>query len=306
MRPSLTTDNQQPIIGNEIVELEGSRLWTTCTGRGLPLILCHGGPGLWDYLKPVAAMVDDLATVYRYDQRGCGRSQGDGPNTVEQNIQDLEALRVYWGLDRWIVGGHSWGATLAMGYARAYPERTQGLIYLSGTGVSSLWHTEYRAEVARRLGPEGQRALFEWIALYKQEPQDEEIERAFCQVAWSTDFSDLAQGRSMARQMFVPGLRINRTVNADLGADATRFAESGALAASLSELRAPALIVHGAADPRPFRFAADVARLLPESEFVLIPEAGHNPWLERPEPLREALRAFILKLTPETPDRSAP
>lgn len=58
----------------EIVNVPGSALWTACQGHGPALVCCHGGPGLWDYLEPVAAMVDDLATVYRYDQRSCGRS----------------------------------------------------------------------------------------------------------------------------------------------------------------------------------------------------------------------------------------
>lgn len=42
------------------------------------MVLCHGGPGLWDYLGPVSSMVEDLCTVHRYDQRGGGRSTTDG------------------------------------------------------------------------------------------------------------------------------------------------------------------------------------------------------------------------------------
>ena len=54
-------------------------LWTVRQGHGPALVCCHGGPGLWDYLEPVAAMLDDLVTVYRYDQRSCGRSTGGPP-----------------------------------------------------------------------------------------------------------------------------------------------------------------------------------------------------------------------------------
>jgi pimeloyl-ACP methyl ester carboxylesterase len=31
-----------------VVTDDGCRLWTTRTGTGDPLVLCHGGPGLWD------------------------------------------------------------------------------------------------------------------------------------------------------------------------------------------------------------------------------------------------------------------
>jgi len=78
---------------------------------------------LWDYLEPVAAMLDDLWTVYRYDQRSCGRSTGGPPYDVATAVADLDALREHWGLSQWIVLGHSWGATLALAYGLAIPPK---------------------------------------------------------------------------------------------------------------------------------------------------------------------------------------
>ena len=54
-------------------------LWTATDGRGQPMVLSHGGPGMWDYLEPLAEMVSDVAEVHRWDQRGCGRSTIAGP-----------------------------------------------------------------------------------------------------------------------------------------------------------------------------------------------------------------------------------
>ena len=88
----------------------------------MPLLLCHGGPGGYDYLEPVAALVDDLAEVHRFDQRGGGRSTPGGPWTVAALVDDMETLRRRFGHERWIVGGHSWGAHLALFYALAHPE----------------------------------------------------------------------------------------------------------------------------------------------------------------------------------------
>ncbi len=39
----------------EVVNVAGSSLWTVRQGSGPALVCCHGGPGLWDYLEPVAA-----------------------------------------------------------------------------------------------------------------------------------------------------------------------------------------------------------------------------------------------------------
>ena len=41
----------------EILQINGVRLWTAVQGEGIPMVLCHGGPGGYDYLGPVADMV---------------------------------------------------------------------------------------------------------------------------------------------------------------------------------------------------------------------------------------------------------
>ena len=71
---------------------------------------------MWDYLAPVAEMIDDLATVYRYDQRGCGRSSGGPPWTMEVALDDIEALRRGWAVEQWIVSGKQ--TSLTTGLAR--------------------------------------------------------------------------------------------------------------------------------------------------------------------------------------------
>jgi proline iminopeptidase len=111
------------------------------------MILCNGGPGCCDYLGPVAEMVDDLVHVYRFEPRGCGRSAMGGPYDLATSLADLEALRVHFGHDSWIVGGHSWGAFLALAYSLEYPGRAEKIVYLSGSGIQNdrEWHAAYLA-----------------------------------------------------------------------------------------------------------------------------------------------------------------
>lgn len=101
---------------------------------GVPFLFLHGGPGsgfrphyrsFFDG-KPVRLVV--------FDQRGCGQStpSGIGPaNTTEHLLQDIEALRRELGITQWLVGGHSWGTTLALLYALRYPERCRHLVLAS-------------------------------------------------------------------------------------------------------------------------------------------------------------------------------
>ena len=276
----------------ELVTTSDARFWTARTGRGPPLVWCHGGPGLWDYLGPVAAMTDDLLTSYRYDQRGCGRSSGGGPHTLARSVFDLETLRRHWRLDRFILAGHSWGAELALHYALEYPEHVARLVYLSGGGIDPMFRAEYRAERARRLGPDGERerkALE--AALLSQGTL--EAERRYYEIQWSTDFTDAATARERARSLFVPDLRVNRRINAELSADAGRVTLHTSMPMKLRSLRVPALVIHGSEDPRPAKAAAQVADLLPKGQFALIPGAGHYLWVEAPALLRETLREYV-------------
>ena len=129
----------------QFVPSDGARLWTISAGRGIPVVLCNGGPGCCDYLAPVAAMLDDIAQVIRFEGRGCGRSDLLPPYTIETCLADLEAVRQHYGVERWIVGGHSAGADLALAYALADPERVLGCICISGGRIHNdrEWHRIY-------------------------------------------------------------------------------------------------------------------------------------------------------------------
>ncbi|MET9021187.1 alpha/beta hydrolase [Actinopolymorpha sp. NPDC004070] len=117
------------------------------TGSGPALLLLPGGGGCGDYLAPVARQVDALVTTYRVEPRGCGRSTHDGNYELSTTLGDLEALRHLLGIERWIVGGHSHGAFLALAYALAHPERTTAVLYIAGAGLQNdrSWHAAYDA-----------------------------------------------------------------------------------------------------------------------------------------------------------------
>ena len=142
-------------MSENFVVSEGVSIWTARTGEGYPVMLCNGGPGCCDYLAPVAEMLDDMARVVRFEQRGCGRSQHAPPYNVETCLTDLENIRAHYGVDRWIVGGHSWGADLALIYALEHTRRVAGLLCISGGRVNNdrEWHAEYQ----RRKEQDGER-----------------------------------------------------------------------------------------------------------------------------------------------------
>ncbi len=279
----------------ERVKVNGVTLHVTRQGKGTPVVLCHGGPGGYDDLGPVAEMIDDIADVTRYDQRGSGRSDRRPPYDVATFVYDLEALRARWRIRKWVVGGHSWGASLALIYAARYPSRTRALLYISGTGLDPRWRTEYRRSRLARLSPE-ERTRYEQLSRMAAGATVRErgdIARERRQILEPTNYHDplaMPDRREDHDQL------INPDVNALVGEDHDRIALHPRFVTRVAQLPMPALVVHGASDPRPGWSAETVARTMADGAFVSLPEVGHYPWVERPELLRTALRQFLQAL----------
>ncbi len=277
---------------SELVNANGARLWTALQGRGRPMVLCHGGPGGYDYLGPIAAMVDDVCLVLRYDQRGSGRSEAIPPYTVDVFVEDLESLRTHFGLANWVVGGHSWGAGLALAYATRYPQHTRALVYLSGTGIDPRWHEEYQANRLACLS-EAERQEFEDLTRRLDASTDDEgigMQARRRHLSRRTDVFDAASvGDLPTFEEHPTSDEVNRLVGADWDA----YMQRPAFRKSVCSLTMPALLLHGDADPRPAHFAQALADSLTCADFGLIPRAGHYPWIEQPTLVRAALSRFL-------------
>ena len=272
----------------EEVSVAGATLWTVTQGVGAPLVLCHGGPGLSDNLGAVAAMLDDIALVHRYDQRGSGRSHSDGPFTVEAFVADLEALRAHWGHDGWIVGGHSWGANLALFYALAHPERTLGLVYIAGTGLRWGWQEDAMRRRLARLTDDEREELARLQS--RLSSRDDAVMERFLRLMWTTDFADRATSERLGEEPLYAFPR-NESVFLAASADYRTVLERG-VSEKLRQLDFPVLVVHGAHDTDPAR-VREVAETALRGRYVELSHSAHVPWLEEPEALGDVLRAFV-------------
>ncbi len=230
-------------------------------------------------------MLEPVTAVHRFDQRGCGGSEDTGDHTMGRAVADVEALRRHWGHDRWIVIGHSFGATLALEYAFAHPGRTAAVGYLSGVGVGD-WRAAYRDEWMRRTTVAQRERLAELEAGERSAREETEF-RTLC---WFTDHADPGDGRRWAAEDARAGFPINWAANRALMAGTRPDAD---VLARARELDLPCWFVHGDRDPRPSGTVRALAGVVPGARFRLIAGAGHHPWRERPGDLRQVLRELV-------------
>jgi proline iminopeptidase len=122
-----------PLTSEQLDVGDGHDVYVESVGRadGIPAVYLHGGPG--SGCQPDHRRLFDPERFHAvlFDQRGAGRSRPKGrreDNTLPHLIADMEKIREKFGFERWMVVGGSWGATLALAYAQAHPDRVTGIV----------------------------------------------------------------------------------------------------------------------------------------------------------------------------------
>lgn len=144
---------------------QGHLLYVEESGNpdGLPVVVLHGGPGGGSSPFMRRFFDPDRFRIIVFDQRGAGQSRplaGCFDNTTAHLIADMELLREVMGVERWLVFGGSWGATLALAYLAEHSQRVLGMV-LRGTFLCRPQDLDwlYSIRGAARLFPE----CWQWL-----------------------------------------------------------------------------------------------------------------------------------------------
>src|SRR5579863_3147714 len=93
----------------------------------------HGGPGgdHSSFKGPLTPLAERMQLVY-FDHRGQGRSARGDPATytLDENVEDMEALRQHLGLGPIVSIGTSYGGMVAMTHAARYPDAVSHLVLI--------------------------------------------------------------------------------------------------------------------------------------------------------------------------------
>ena len=269
-------------------EIHGRRF----DGDGPPAVLLHGGPGMSaSYLDPLVPLLAGVFSPILYQQRGLLPTTIDEPFTVETNVADAEAvIDAAAGGRAWIVG-HSWGGHLALHLLVSSPERIAGAIIVDPLGA----HLEVMEEFGKRLEApltDEERARFEEIEAREEagtSTAEESMESL--RIVWPSYFADPPTAPPM------PDIELVVPAFAGTMASVNAHAEAETLVRGLPAVPAeiPVLFVHGAASPMPVRASTESAKLIPHVEVEVIEGAGHFIWHERPDEVRDVVRAFVAR-----------
>ncbi|HXC16267.1 MAG TPA: prolyl aminopeptidase [Holophagaceae bacterium] len=263
--------------------------------NGKPVVFLHGGPGGGTGPKHRRFFDPRKYRIILFDQRGCGQSTPYAEvreNTTWDLVADIERVRTHLGVQRWQVFGGSWGSTLALAYAQKHPDRVSELV-LRGIFLLREWELRwFYQEGASRMFPE-QFAAFR-AAIPESEHGD--LAAAYAKRLFSND-PDVNLPAAKAWSIWegsVSKLLPDEAFAASYGQDATTlafariechyFAHKGWLESEDQLLRdapklkgIPGIIVQGRYDcVCPPQNAWDLHQAWPDSELIMVPDAGHS------------------------------
>lgn len=263
--------------------------------EGAPVLFLHGGPGAG--ASPAHRRFFDPVhyRIVIFDQRGAGRSTPLGElrdNTTLHLVADIERLRDHLGIERWLVFGGSWGSTLALAYGEAHPERCAGFI-LRGVFLCRRSEIEWFLYGLRTLFPEAWQTFAEVIpatergdllaAYYRRLANPDPAVHVPAARAWSTYegvCSTLLPSPETVAHFAGDGVSLGLArVEAHYFSHGI-FLPENSLLGNVSRLRhLPCIIVQGRYDAVcPIVTADEVHRAWPESEYIVVPDAGHSAW----------------------------
>ena len=262
-------------------------------GDGDAVLLLHGGPGVPDYLAPVAELLGPRYRAITFDQRGVGASVATRRRyELDDYLDDLEAVRGGLELRSFHLFGHSWGGLLAQAYAARFPDHVRSLFLSSPSGGLGEQWTATQREVfrfnRRRSGVVGFAAMGLWQSLmFMPQPLGDAGARRLIRRAWRNYTRD-TPGAPAADEAWLRGVRSEAML-------ATVRSLGRVPAATLEGLtrmpRIPTLVQFGQHDI--YETAAQVTRArLPQATHVLLEDSGHLPWLQAPVRFRAVLSDF--------------
>ena len=258
-----------PSVDEETIELDGQPAFLRRAGDdAVPILYLHGLPTSSDDWTGPLALGGGIAV----DLPGFGRSgkRGDLDYSLAGHVAFVQRLLEELGIGDVRLCLHDWGAAVGLAWAMTQPDRVQRLVVVNGVPLlhGFRWRGWARAIRAPVIGP----------------------------VAVGSAYKPVV--RVLSRRATAPGATMPKDFQAsvvrhlDLGTERAllrllRSADPDLLAAAgadLGRIDAPALVLAGAGDPwiEP-RFAAGYAATLGDATLETVPDAGHWPWIERPE-----------------------
>lgn len=288
------------------VDVSGVFIYYRALGSGPPLLILHGGPGAsHDYFLPHLLPLARKNRLVFIDERGGGKSakvEDPGLYTVDNMVEDAEAIRQALHLGKINLLGHSCGGVLAQAYALKYQKNLSHLV-LCSTFHSTKQLNEVFKTMKAKMSPELRARIekFEQAGLFGQG-------KVYERNRYPSDYMVAAWGEGYFPYLYQkrPDANLDPNQMGNMAWDVYRemwgshgeFVVDGNMtcveyADRLSTIKVPTLITVGDHDECDPSLAKAMHSLIPGSKLVILPESGHVTFVDQPVLFNTAVADFL-------------
>ena len=259
---------------------------------GTPILFLHGGPGSGCNENHRRYFNPEKYRIILFDQRGCNRSKPNGyseNNTTQDILSDIEAIRIHLNIEKLILFGGSWGATLALLYAEYYPKQVSGMI-LRGTFLARNEDMSWFIENgANKIYPNYWR---EFLSIFTDEEKNNLLESMYQHIF--SNNRDIQVKAAKAWSLWA-GRVVTHCLEGEYNLDEDEdeivndvkieihyaknnyFIEENQIIKNINQISdIPIIIIHGKKDITCVPESSCLLhKLLPDSKLILVPDAGH-------------------------------
>ena len=288
------------------VEAHGVDIYYKSLGSGPPLLILHGGPGAsHDYLLPHLVPLARRNRLVFIDERGGGKSpklENPAEYTVENMVEDAEAVRKALRLGKINLLGHSFGGVLAQAYAFKYQKNLSHLVLCSTFHSTKRFNEVFKA-IKAKMAPDLRERIdkLEAAGLYGH-GKDYEKNRypaEYMVAAWGEGyFPYLYQNRPDPNFDPSNAFSVAWDVYREMWGSHGEFVVDGNLtsveyADRLPSIKVPTLITVGDHDQSDPAVSREMHALIPGSKLVVLPKSGHQTFEDQPRLFIEAVQNFL-------------
>ncbi|MGX7666497.1 alpha/beta fold hydrolase [Flavobacterium pedocola] len=279
-------------VNGTIVVSHDSKLHYKTFGKGNPVLIINGGPGMnCDGFSYVAEEISKLGyQTIIYDQRGTGLSSVKKIDpehiSLELMTQDIEKLRKSLKISKWTILGHSFGGMLAAYYATKHPDNIDKLIFSSSGGVNMNFTRYAQSRIADNLTKVQKDSLDYYQQKMSNGDATEITKKLRAKYLANAYVFNKANASIIAQRLTQVDFEINSIVFQDMqrNFDCTD---------KFSNFKQPVLVLQGENDIISIETAKENAAAFPNSKLVLMKNCGHYGWLDAKELYFNSIKHFL-------------
>jgi proline iminopeptidase len=290
------------------VDANGVMIYYKIFGHGKPLVTVHGGPGAsHDYFLPYLTPLARHYQLVFIDERGSGRSQtleDVSAYTVENMVEDVEAVRQALGFGQISLLGHSYGGVLAQAYALKYQKNLSRLILastFSSTKAINEVFVRMKEKMPAELRDRINKMESEGLYGHGKDYQKNRYTTEYMTAAWGDGyFPYIYRNRPDPNYDPVDNGKMSWDLYREMWGSHGEFVIDGNLKSveytdRLATIKVPTLILVGDHDESDPSMSQVMHEKIAGSKLVILPESGHMTFVDQPGIFEKAVEDFLGK-----------